>query len=212
MPDEKLGMKVIFWVATIALTALGAGIIGIAIFVGVTLNSEKQILRDTEKEVRSTLKEHIQRIDLALQRVETKPDLVALSRIGEPLDGKTIKSTYIGSNRIQLTIILKNIGNRATDPIFIKWYTRDPIKLGEEPAKSSDEPDYDYEAITDPNNPSQMPTTITKILPAQASITYNVNGKISGIDKSHKKWPILVKIYYGGDKPFRAAFTVEAPD
>lgn len=220
-PDERLPTnvlsdfkpeKIIFWIASIALTALGAGIVGIVLFAGITLNSEKQIVRDMEKEVRSTLKEQIQKIESVLQKAEAKPDLVTLSRMGEPLDGKTIKARYIESNKVQFTIILKNIGNRTTEPLFIKWYTREPIKLGEQPAKSTDEPDYDYESFTDPSNPSQFPATLSKILPAQASMTYDVGGKVSGIDKAHKKWPILVKIYYGGEKACRATFAVELPD
>ncbi len=206
-----LRVKIVFWVATIALTALGAGIVGITIFAGITLNSEKQVLRDMEKEVRSALEKQVNRIDSALQRVEAKPDVMALSRIGEPLDKKIVKATYIG-NKIQFTIIIKNTGNKQTDPLFIKWYTREPIKLGDQPAKSSDEPDYDYESISDPYNPSHFPTTMSKILPAQASITFNVEGKVTGIDRTRKSWPVLVKIYYGGEKAFRAAFAVEIPE
>lgn len=205
-----LRVKIVFWVATIALTALGAGIVGITIFAGITLNSEKQVLRDMEKEVRSALDIQVKRIDSALQRVEAKPDVIALSLTGEPLDRKIVKATYIGAgNKIQFTIILKNTGNKQTDPLFIKWYTREPIKLGDQPAKSSDEPDYDYESISDPYNPSHFPTTMSKILPAQASITFNIEGKVTGIDRTRKSWPVLVKIYYGGEKAFRAAFAVE---
>lgn len=205
-------LETVKWVATIALTAMGAGIVALALFAGLSLNAEKSSLRVLEENVKHRMDEQIQRVDVALSRVERKPEVVLLSRRGEPLNGKTIEAilTRTGSGLdLRFTLILKNVGTATTDPLFIKWYSKKPLILSRTAAVSSDEANYDYEGITDPKD---FPEDVSRVLPAQASFTFNIKCLASGIKQEPAKYPILLKIYYGSTSPHVSEFFIEVTD
>jgi hypothetical protein len=243
--DAKL--RTITTVATIALTALGAGFIVITIYSGFTLKSERELLKDLEKQVQSksaeqvsivkaleeqiknrmdentgSIKaleqraqaksdEQVRRVDLAILKTQKAPKVVALIRSGVALHGNIVKAHIMrrGEQDIMMfTIILKNEGTATSDPLFLKWYSREPFK-SKNAAASSDEPGYDYENHTDPNNPSQFPPNAIKVLPPQATMTFNVEGPMERIDRNRRICPMALKIYYGTETPYRAEFSLE---
>lgn len=246
--DAKI--RIITTVATIALTALGAGFVVITIYSGFTLKWERDLLKDLEKQVLSksgeqvsivkglegqinnrldeyarSIKaleqgvqaksdEQVRRVDLAILKTQRAPKVVAFIRSGVPLHGNTVKARIMhrGEQDIMaFTIILKNEGTATSDPLFLKWYGREPFKP-RNAVGSSDEPGYDYENHTDPNNPSQFPRDVLKVLPAQASMTFNVEGPMERIDRNRKMCPMALKIYYGTETPYRAEFSLEITD
>lgn len=246
--DAKL--RIITTVATIALTALGAGFVGITIFSGITLNSERTRLENLEKQVQlkgaeqvSTVKglegqitnrleeyrrsiktleqgvqaksdEQVRRVDMVILKTQKVPRVVALVRSGITLPGNTLKARIMrqgGQDSMVFAIILKNEGTATSDPLFLKWYFREPLRTRNVVA-SSDEPGYDYELIGDSQNPSAFPPDLPKVLPAQATMTYRVVAPMERLDRNTKTFPMALKIYYGAETPYRAEFSAEIQD
>lgn len=250
--DAKL--RTITTVATIALTALGAGFVGITIFSGVTLNSERARLEHLEKQVQlkateqvsivkglegqitnrldeyrrsiKTLEQGVQaksdeqarRVDMAILKTQKMSKVVALVRSGITLPGNTLKARIMrqgGQDSLLFVVILKNEGTATSDPLFFKWYFREPLRPRPSLVASSDESGYDYEMIADSQNPSAFPPDLPKVLPAQATMTYKVVAPMERIDLNTlntKTFPMALKIFYGAETPYRAEFSTEIQD
>ena len=160
----------------------------------------KAILNELRNEIKATFEKGIR-----------TPDVVLLSDIDEPLEGhtlvaKTLPATKEGQEfRLELSIIFKNQGEATTEPLFAKFYTTDDLSFG---GKSSDEKDFTCEVCFPPKKLSFEPA----ILPAGFSVTLKAGFNIKNYNKHFEKFPMLIKVYFGGDYPAQANFFVEIPE
>jgi hypothetical protein len=87
-------------------------------------------------------------------------------------------------------------------------YSKEPLVIGSG-TKSSDEPNYDYETFSNRDNPKDIPPNGVRMLPAQASITFDIKGIVSGIKQVTATYPMLIKIYDGSTSPHISKFFVK---
>ena len=224
MPDNELPieksndstLETVKWIATISISAMGAGIVALTLFAGLSLNSEKKSLQALEEKLIKTMEKQIDRVDSALSQIEEKPNVIAFSKLGKPLNGNSIKVTpQLKKGKLHLTyrIILKNTGNGSSGPLFVKFYTNKPLTPGSDSSPSSDEAKYDYEAFSDGSYSGDQ--TRGSIIPAQASFTYKCAVQVENFElfmKSNKellRHPVLLKLYYGSDTPSFAEYFLE---
>lgn len=204
----QTSIETIKFIASVALTALGVGFVGITIFSGITLNSERGSIEELRIETNIAIQEQISRLESSILNIEKIPNVEAFSEIGKPLNGQVIQGTMFkgsNNNQVNFSIILKNTGNGRSDPLFVKIYTREPLKLGSNRGKSSDEPNYDYENVTDSTAKGQGEMH-PSILPAGASTYYDMSAEYNGTMEKGTKYPILLKVYSGTQKPHVSNF------
>ena len=177
----------------------------------------KRLKTDTEAsaeaardEVKATQNELRNEIKATFEKGIKTPDVILLSDIDEPLEGqtlivKTLPTTKEGREfRLELSIIFKNQGKGASEPLFVKLYTTDDLLFG---SKSSDEKDFTCESYFPPKKLFFEPA----ILPAGFSVTLNAGFNIRNYNKHIEKFPMLIKVYFGGDCPAQARFFVKIP-
>jgi hypothetical protein len=177
------------------------------------LEENTRSIKTLEQGVQEKADYQTQRIDMAILKMQKAPKVVALVRSGVPLHENIVKGRIIkrgGQEILLFNIIFKNEGTSPSDPLFVKWYTREPLKP-KDSSPSSDEPGYDFENVSDPENPKSFPNT-SKVLPAQVSYSFKVESAIERIDHNTKTHKIVLKIYYGADNPYRATFSLEIED
>ena len=130
-----------------------------------------------------------------------QPPLIELLTPGsKPLNGCSMPAGFekdsTGFARITFHFFQKNSGSSPSMKINIKCYTDELVHLSN---MSTDEPKYRYESYIDTQhlNPGE--------LPAHCSSEYYVwTGKVS----PSRKYPVLLKVYYGNDRVAQAEFTI----
>jgi len=152
--------------------------------------------------------ELVERVDIALGQIEREPDVELLAEIGEPLEGytlpATIKQISEGNVEISFAFTIKNKGNKSTDPVFLKFYFCEPLLLALAEKGTTDEKDYDSEAIFAPEK-----LVNSGIFPAGVAFRLTAGFALKGFKPADTPYPILVKAYYGGEKHFQARFSIK---
>jgi hypothetical protein len=130
------------------------------------------------------------------------PDLKLLSDNSAPLDGQELPTTFQSGKKntpqIRFGYIVENVGNGATDAMWEKIYTKEPLVLGD---RSSDEVQYNYEAIIYPADldPSVMPGGgFSFRWTTDLDVTFAQRWTVG------KKYDALLKVYYGKGKMAQA--------
>lgn len=190
-------------------------IIGLGLFFAFNLQAEKARLREIQVEMKDeidTARQELKNdITAAFQKGIKKPNIVLFADIGTPLEGQTIlvkkepSTTKKHEVRVKIPIIFKNEGEGTTSPIFTKIYLSKDLKTG---SPSSDEKEYAYEAIFPPEDLPFKPP----ILPAGVSIQFSAGFNLTVLNKKLDKFPMLIKVYYGGDSPHIAKFFIKLAD
>ena len=199
---------------TIIIACLTAFIIGLGLFFAFNLQSEKNRLRDIEDDM-------VTKIDLARKELRDeikssfegsikKPNIILLASIDIPLEGQTIVAQKIPTTnpdfkvRIRIPLIFKNNGEGTSEPIFTKLYSTKILTLN---SKSTDEEDFAYEMIFSPEKwpfqPAIIPAGVSAKLNAESNVNYNDQLDI---------FPMMVKVYYGGDSFYSAKFFISLKD
>ena len=196
-------VKFITTVASLALTALGVGFVAVTIFAGVNLDSEIDRLGELETELRKEIR-------IALGQVAEEPDVILLSDIDKPLEGQTLTAQVLEPTRegykirVVFPVIFKNQGKGGSEPLFAKVYSTKNLPFG---GRSSDERDFAYEIFFPPD---KLPFK-SAIFPAGASASFNVGFNIKQYNESLERYPMLMKIYFGGEAPNQARFLIKIP-
>lgn len=205
--------------------ALTVIIIAVGLFSAFNLESERKRLRELEADTRDAIKVVSKEIesDIKSTREELKneirssferglklPDVVLLSDINQPLEGQTVivktaPPTKEGKKlRILIPVIFKNQGKGSSEPLFSKIYTTKDLKFG---SQSSDEKDFDYEDYWPPEKYPFQPA----VLPAGVSTVLNAGFNIGDYNEKVEKFPMLIKVYFGGESSNQAKFYIKIP-
>ena len=198
------------WIATISISVMALGIVFLTLYAGLSLKAEKDSIQELKSELQKNYDTQVERINKALLKVEKKPQLIALTNFSEPLNGKTINAEIIKDGTkylINFKIILKNIGKENTNFLMFKYYSKEPLALGEAGERSSDEIDYTYETISSSEFSNFNDQLI--IIPLSATSRYNIKGPIFGAKPDPGFYPILIKVYYGEVDPLRTEFFIK---
>lgn len=173
---------------------VGLGLVIISILFGNNFNNERTSLRDFENHMRAEL-----------ESVVKPPEVQILTTAGDPLAGQEINARLIKNDKglllLSFTYSLRNTGESATGPIYIKYYSNDPLTLRFE---SSDERQrYKYEEYVSPAEirPNDLPGGYSTLQPINLIIASNVippNGS----------YLMLIKVFYGKGKVTEANFKV----
>lgn len=205
--DAKL--KLTTFIATISISALGVGIVALSIFSGVSLQSEKRdliSLRDrvseqVEKKIElleSSIGEQVKRIDTLVSKLEREPNVIALTIDNKPLEGQTIE-TNVKQDKLKIPIIFSNIGTERALLSVIAIYTKDEL-IFEKSGKALNVKDYQHQKYFLPEKVKNIPESV-KYLPAKLSYLINLETRIIKNDTKQTSHPIMLKIFYGGEKP-----------
>ena len=165
----------------------------LTIVFNMNFNSEKAALREFQRDLKTEI-----------GKIEATPELALLGTDGSPLANQVIPSEFLteedGTIRIKIKHFLKNNGTGKSGPLYIKFYTREPIKL-ESP--STDEPEFDYEAYVHPINlrPSVIPGNYS------VSMFLRFNLKES-TPPPRGTYPALLKVFYGKGDVVDATFKI----
>ena len=185
-------------IPSIAISALAAMFIALTIFSGVRLEKEAKRLHDLEENL-------TKRVETALGKAAREPKVAPLRAIGVDLEGETIDAVYgafeEGTMRIAFRLMLKNDGTKASDPLFLKFYSTKPLNLQ---SPSSDETAFDYEQYFPPE---KFPIA-GGVLPSGASVSLQVNLKVEAFEPLEDAYPMLAKVYDGRSLPSRAQFRI----
>jgi hypothetical protein len=155
-------------------------------------NSQKEDLRDFKNNLRADL-----------GKLELPADIEMLSVRRSPLAGQDLLAeidlTKPNEPYLDIDFILHNQGDGDTGPMYVKIYTKDPLRLNH---SSSDEPDFQYEEMVTPSrlDPPQMPGKLS----IQSSLQFAMHGPLDAASIKSRRSPALVKVYYGKGKVVRA--------
>jgi hypothetical protein len=166
------------------------------------LRSAKEILITAQKELKEDSLKMQNKIEYTLEKAMRKPKVRLFHGIGEELDGHVISAKLEQTNKISFSIVLRNVGNIPTEPSIVKLYTRKPLEMG---SKSSDEKDYDYECVITPDDMPRWHGVLPVGMSATAELAIALKSKI---EANQESYPLLVKIYYGGEYPVQAKFKI----
>ncbi len=180
--------------------SVGTLIIGfVTIIFTLNFNNEKNDLREFKKELKEDINEE-------LGRIGNPPQIKLFTKKTEPLEGAELN---VALNEDKdgnfwfdgLHFIIKNIGGASSGPIFLKYYTSDPLNLLN---FSTDEPNYKYEIYFTPGTHS-----IGELPGGGYSRNYIVTlGIINKSKIETGRYPMLIKIYYGNGKVERYRFNI----
>jgi hypothetical protein len=178
-------------------TVGGTSAIFTVIFATLTLisgwnyNSERQGLRDFQKEIR----EQVTKTD------DTRLGLYALNLAdlsGQDVEASLERITTEASSNtsgqpfLRFAFIVRNEGESNSGPLYIKLYTKEGLKLN---ITSSDDQHYAYEGSLTPDilTPSSIP--------GKMSMTYDINWPLPlPVSIAQGKHAVLLKVYYGRGK------------
>ncbi len=184
------------WAVT-ALSALGSFIVvGLSVFLGINLKSERDSLRDFRTDVKLEVKE-------VLGKGAQPPELVFLGSNGRRLQDQTIPARVEqnpqGEWVLHFATIEKNEGGSSTGPRLVKIYTPHPLVF---PDSSTDEPDFKYETYLDPDRVRPL------ALPGGGYTQNSVWSFVLAAQPPSKgaSYPVLLKAYYGNDRVMRVSF------
>jgi hypothetical protein len=120
--------------------------------------------------------------------------------VSGPLDARPVANPPTNP-LLKFAYILRNEGRQSTGPIFIKVYTKEPLRLF---SPSTDEKGYAYEHSFPPA--SQEPSS----LPAGTSIYWITTVPLQIREPLRPgRHDALMKVYYGANQSYRAPFTLE---
>ena len=191
----------------IIVTLLVGFFIVIGIFNQYNYNKEKESLKEFKEAC-------LKKIDEVTNGLLRRPKLEILGQNGQSLEGQIItgKIEQIQHKyKIRFVIRYKNTGNKITDDLYVIEYFKKPVIVGD--ITGSDEVGFDYQIVMagEKNNPSVIPPG------ASVGYTYNVNLKdnsniektIKELESSKDGFPVLLKIFYGGETPAKASFILK---
>src|SRR5277367_6008176 len=120
----------------------------LVLIAGWNYNSEREGLRDFQKEVREQVsKTDDSKLDLyGVNGVELAGQEVAATVVVAPPNDK---SSDQPNPYIDFSFVIRNTGDNTSGPMYFKMYTREDLQLTE---KSSDETAYKYEAYLTPQD------------------------------------------------------------
>ena len=166
--------------------------------------------KDLKDDIDKARKELTSEIKASFERGNKLPDVVILGDIERPLEGQTLKvktepPTEKGAKiRVSIPIILKNQGKGASEPIFAKIYFSKDLATGSE---STDEKEFAYETYYHPGKWPFQPA----ILPAGVSTSLRANFNVRHYNEKADKFPVLIKVYFGGASSNQAKFYIKLP-
>ena len=210
---------------TFIILALTVIIIGIGFFSAFNLNKEIERLRQFETDTKASTvqarKEMKDDIDSTRNELKNEikesfakgikmPDVILLSDIDKLLENQTLIAKISPAKkgeqkfRVRVSIIFKNEGKGASEPILVKLYSTDDLSHG---SKSSDERDFTYESYFPPDKFAFK----SGILPAGVSVSITAGFDIRDYNERIEKFPMLIKVYFGGDSPTQSRFFLKIP-
>ena len=179
----------------VVITALGIIFVVFVVFAGITLKQERDTLHrlkdDTEK-----------RINELIGLSKKEPELICTTITGLPLEGSTINGT-LNESKVTYHYMIKNIGNGETTNLKSQMYSKEPLVIAN--TKGSDEVLFDYVSI-----PLSLFYEERKFVlpPGYAIVLDGEFTIVSDKEKAKGIHPMLVKIYYGKDKPLKISFNI----
>ena len=181
------------WVAGAISALLALVISAFTVAASLNITSEREALLKFEDHIREDL-----------GRTESLPDIELLDSNQQPLEGKTIAGSVglnaEGKKQLTFGFDIRNKGASSSGQMWIKVYTNDPVQLA---SKSHDEQfrwvDTSYPTDVTPND----------IPGGNFSFPYDWSWVIKQDVPKGKRYPILVKIYFGKGKVAQAHFFVE---
>ena len=186
------------WYIT-TLSALGSLlVVGLSVYVGINLKSERDSLRDFRADLKQELKE-------GLGKGVRPAELIILGANGKPLRDQTIRAKVEkdadGDWLLVFSTTERNEGGSSTGPRSFKFYSSDPIVFSD---SSSDEPDFKYESYVNPDKvqPREIPG---------GGYTQNSTWRFTLAAQPTMKggsYPVLLKAYYGNDRVLSVVFRV----
>jgi hypothetical protein len=177
------------------LFSLGFGVLTIVI--SWNFNANITGLREFEKQ----LKEEIGKID-------SPADIDILGVNGASIDGQDVDSDVEvdkdGDHWLRISHFLRNRGEGSSGPMFLKLYTKDPIRLD---SLSTDNSKFKYEGVITPENlsPKEIPGKFSNqwfhrfFLPDKQTIPPG-------------RYDAAVKVFYGRGKATEAKITLVVRD
>jgi len=175
-------------------TVFGIFVSGFILVASWNFNSERIALRDFQKDIREDI-----------GKSDAPPNLVLLGKNNEPIDNQDIVGKLFkdddGTIKLGFKYTAKNDSKSSTGPLHIKIYSCDPIQLNH---RSTDETKFDYEDFIKEKNidPKELPGgNYTLEYTLEFSIFYKE-------PPTNKKFPILLKIYYGKGKVVQSIFNL----
>lgn len=193
--DKRIGDIKTFVTATSSI--LIAVFVTLGIFAGINLLVERNRIKELAQDLR-------EKVDIALGQAAQRPEVIILKSMDTKLSDQVLSAKLEkregGGKNLVIETILKNKGNKATGPLFLKIYSSDPIRFSR---SSTDEKDFAYESFISPENIEG------KILPAGVSLLYTWRFTVQDdLETIQGDFPILLKIYYGGDNPSQTRFRI----
>jgi hypothetical protein len=193
--DKRIGDIKTFVTATSSI--LIAVFVTLGIFAGINLLVERNRIKELAQDLR-------EKVDIALGQAAQRPEVIILKSMDTKLSDRVLSAKLEkreeGGKNLVIKTILKNKGNKATGPLFLKIYSSDPIRFSR---SSTDEKDFAYESFISPENIEG------KILPAGVSLLYTWRFTVQDdLETIQGDFPILLKIYYGGDNPSQTRFRI----
>ena len=159
-------------------------------------NSEKTALREFQKDLKADL-----------GKIELPPDLELVGVNGSSLYGQDVPAKLQvdkdGDHFVSISYFLRNMGEGATGPMFVKLYTNDPIRLDN---LSTDESKFKYEAYISPSrlDPPDIPGKFSShwfhsfFLPDKQTL-------------KEGRHPSMIKVFYGKGRIAQANITLVVP-
>ena len=161
--------------------------------------------REATKDMKSEVREEMNKIEKRFQALAgeafKKPVLQAVTADGSPLEGKTNAAYYGGMMQIY-TVFLKNIGDRRTEPLSVKF------SLGTD-VNALNHEDWDQAPALGKDFATSFYSkrTTTTIAPGQ---TLNVHPLvITGAPPNVT--PCELEVFYGGEQVLRTSFFIKGP-
>jgi hypothetical protein len=167
------------------------------------LNFERENLNEFKKELKESNKDLQLKVESALGKVIRKPEIILISEMDKPLEGQKLNAKLISNDTIEYRLTLKNIGTAPTDPMYIKMYFCKPLDTG---INSTDEKDFDYETVISPEDMKSFRAVLPSQMSAQIKGSQTFKVPLVGIENI---FPMLIKVYYGGDHATVARFMMK---
>lgn len=183
------------YVVNIVITSLGIIFVAFAIFSGFSLKQERDSLHELRDDTERKINEMI-------GQSKKEPSIVCTTINGKPLEGSTIKGVLSGS-KVTYHYMINNIGSGETTSLKSQMYSKEPLVIAN--TKASDEELFDYISVSlsqlHEDKKFVLPPGYATVLDGEFNIVSD-KGKAKGIH------PMMIKIYYGKDKPLKISFDI----
>jgi hypothetical protein len=185
---------------TTVLSIIGGIVALLTLIANQNLQTERQRIKDVAGEL-------TEKVQVALGQAGQRAEVKILGQNGKELTGQIlpgeVQTEASGNKSLVLRFVLKNVGTKATEPLFFKIYSSDPLRLG---SPSTDEAEFRYEDFIPPAdvNPS--------ILPAGVSLRFATTHRLLQEGQLTPGNAMMVlKVYYGGGDATESRFQVQLP-